>query len=403
MLEFIEQLNPQEMDAFTTHHPQCHLLQSSNWALVKDNWQHLFVGVKNKGELVASALILIKTLPLKLTMFYIPRGPIMDYGDSELVSFMMEHITALAKKHHCLYIKMDPFILKNQYSVETANDSTRVTCTIAIKHLEQANGRFLGFSKDIIDTIQPRYHANVYTCEDYAENLPRHTQKLIKVALKRNVEIVSGSLEYLDDFEYVVQKTQDRKQIALRSKDYFELLLNTYKQDAKITMAYVDLKQLILTNQQECESRKTELAELPVNQVKKKKRLEEEIGYIEKDIREFSALYEKNKKDKVPIAGCLSVRFGNTVEMLYAGMDEDYRKFMPQYLIYIDEIQTAFSQGVAWYNLGGVEGSLDDGLTKFKHNFNPTIDEFVGEFDFPVNKLLYKLSQTAYNIRKRKG
>ena len=37
--------------------------------------------------------------------------------------------------------------------------------------------------------------------------------------------------------------------------------------------------------------------------------------------------------------------------------------------------------------MGGVEGSLDDGLTKFKDNFNPTINEMIGEFDIPVYPL----------------
>lgn len=43
--------------------------------------------------------------------------------------------------------------------------------------------------------------------------------------------------------------------------------------------------------------------------------------------------------------------------------------------------------------MGGVEGSLDDGLTKFKDNFNPTINEFIGEFDIPVYPIMYRLTQ----------
>ena len=43
--------------------------------------------------------------------------------------------------------------------------------------------------------------------------------------------------------------------------------------------------------------------------------------------------------------------------------------------------------------MGGVEGSLDDGLTKFKDNFNPTINEMIGEFDIPVYPFMYRLIQ----------
>ena len=40
---------------------------------------------------------------------------------------------------------------------------------------------------------------------------------------------------------------------------------------------------------------------------------------------------------------------------------------------------------------------------KFKANFNPTINEFIGEFDLPVNKLLFKASEYAYKLRKQKN
>lgn len=37
----------------------------------------------------------------------------------------------------------------------------------------------------------------------------------------------------------------------------------------------------------------------------------------------------------------------------------------------------------------------------FKGNFNPTINELIGEFDLPVNKMLYNLSQIAYKLLKK--
>jgi len=42
-------------------------------------------------------------------------------------------------------------------------------------------------------------------------------------------------------------------------------------------------------------------------------------------------------------------------------------------------------------NLGGVDGSLEDHLSVFKSKFNPLVIEFIGEYDLPVNKILYVL------------
>ena len=88
------------------------------------------------------------------------------------------------------------------------------------------------------------------------------------------------------------------------------------------------------------------------------------------------------------------------MEMLYAGMNDDFKKFYPQYLLYPKVFQDAYQDGIVWANMGGVEGSLDDGLTKFKANFSPTIEEFIGEFNLPVSPL-YHIANVMYKIRKQ--
>ncbi len=100
----------------------------------------------------------------------------------------------------------------------------------------------------------------------------------------------------------------------------------------------------------------------------------------------------------------LSIKFGNTMEMLYAGMNEDFTKFYPQYKLYprvglkmqLMTFRTLY--GPIWEELKVV---LDDGLTKFKSNFAPHIEEFIGEFNIPVNKVLYRLSNFVYELRKK--
>ena len=51
--------------------------------------------------------------------------------------------------------------------------------------------------------------------------------------------------------------------------------------------------------------------------------------------------------------------------------------------------------------MGGVDGSLKDGLTVYKSKYNTLVREHIGEFDLPVNKVLYGVSQMAYKVRKR--
>ena len=211
-----------------------------------------------------------------------------------------------------------------------------------------------------------------------------------------------GGSEFVKEFAQVVAKTENRKKIALRNEAYFKKLTDTYGDDAKIFLAKVNIKQLVEKIQTALDEMSKEYNELPANQVKKRRRLEEQLGYLNKDLSEALIIADTvDQQEEIVIAGCLSVKFGPTMEMLYAGMDERFKKFMPQYNIYVKQMKWAFENGCHWCNMGGVEGSLDDGLTKFKSNFNPLIDETIGEFDIPVNKLLYKASEMAYQLRKK--
>lgn len=156
---------------------------------------------------------------------------------------------------------------------------------------------------------------------------------------------------------------------------------------------------------QECQARlddlNAQLEALPENQKKKRFTLEEQKASAQKDMNIVDEIIKEVGSDEVrPIAGVLSVKYGKSAEMLYAGMDERFRRFMPQYKTYLENFQWAFDKGCTEFSMGGVEGSLDDGLTHFKDNFAPLIHEYIGEFDLPVSRLLYKPSKFAYEKKR---
>ena len=402
MFQFNEFCTPSENDEFVSNHPLCNLLQSSSWAKIKSNWNHIYTSMSEDNKIVATAMILVKPLPFGFTLFYIPRGPIMDYNNLPLMKAYFKELVNLGKKHRCLYIKFDPSILKNQYTINEPNEQTRLECEKTLRDLKSNGALHLGFSKDIKSVIQPRYQANVYASNDFQDNLPRHTKRLMNDAIKRGVQIEMKGIDSTDEFANVVSKTESRKKISLRNHEYFNRLMETYGDDAKIVLGVINLKEQIGAKKKQLDEAEHEIKLIEEHQVKKLKRVDDQIKSIQKDLNELSTitLSDNEESDRVVIAGCLSIKFGDTMEMLYAGMDDRFKKMMPQYLIYVNQMQWAFDHGCRYCNMGGVEGTLDDGLTKFKSNFNPLIDEYIGEFDLPVNKLLYKSSQWAYKIKK---
>lgn len=391
----------EEHDAFTKESKQTNLLQSSNWARIKDNWGNERIGFYQDGILVASASILIKPLPLGFTMLYIPRGPIMDYSNLELVTFVVNSLKEFGKTKRALFVKFDPALLLKQFAIGDDSDDNSESL-LAIENLIQVGCEWTGRTQTMADSIQPRFQANVYTKEDISPSFPKHTRRLMKDAKNRGVIATRGTMDDLKKFSKIVELTENRKGVSLRNQDYFRKMMTIYGDDARLHVAKVNLPGRLAQYQEQLAQIETELAQTEPHQKKRLTKLTQQKESVKKYIKEFQGFVERFPgEEELIIAGILSVSFGNVMEMLYAGMDENFKKFYPQYILYPQVFQDAYEDGIIWANMGGVEGSLDDGLTKFKSNFNPKIEEFIGEFNIPVNKLLYKLSNTAYTIRKQ--
>lgn len=406
LYSFTTDINREDYDNFVKHHEYCNLLQSYSWASVKSNWDHIHTAVYDvHHDIVAAGLVLIKKLPMGLTMFYLPRGPIMDYTNQDLLAFYFTELKKIAKKKHCLFIKFDPAIHVNDYTTKDYNENRYASCAMYLDSFQKVGAIHHGFTMNIADTVQARFQANVYNKEDWETGLPKHTKRLIKDANRRNVEIITGHAELVDEFSRLVNLTEERKQVHLRDKEYFNLLMDTYQDDAVILLAMCNVYELAENAKMREKDCLEQLEQLPEHAKKKKRRLEDQLNSCRKDLVEFNeVLDEIGHEDKqLAIAGILSIQYGNTCEMLYAGMDERFKKFMPQYKEYVENFRWAFDRGCIWANMGGVEGDLKDGLTKFKDNFNPMINELIGEFDIPVNKLLYNASQKAYNFLRNRN
>ncbi|MEG0330674.1 MAG: peptidoglycan bridge formation glycyltransferase FemA/FemB family protein [Longicatena sp.] len=396
--QFIETISEEEHDDFVVHHPLCNLLQSSKWGLVKENWKRAIVGLREDDKLVASAMILMKPLPLGFTMFYIPRGPVMDYENQVVVTTMLKNMQAYAKKHHCLFITFDPAIHANDYSIQEANENHYDNISGILNTLRGVGAKFKGFTTSIDDTIQPRYHANVMACDELENSVHKNTRKALSTVSKKMIEVTPFHEEGVERFASVMQCTEERKNIHLRGKDYFERLMHIYGEDAVIYLAQLPLKKLYEDTKARYDANVRDLEECPANAKKKRFTLEELNVSLTREVKELRENMERDG-DIAVVSGALCVKYGNTSEILYAGMDDRYKRYMAPYASFYKCMTWSFDRGCAWCNMGGIEGNFKGGLTKFKANYNPIINEFIGEFDLPVYTSLYALSQSMMKLR----
>ena len=392
-------ITAEEHDEFVKTSPQTNLLQSSDWAKIKDNWGNERLGVYQDHKLVAVASILIQPLPLGFTMLYIPRGPIMDYQNSELVAFMLQSIKTYAKSKRAVFAKFDPslFLRKGLIGQETSDQEATLAI---IQSLKECGAEWVGRTEDMGETIQPRFQANIYKEYFTEDQLSKSTKQAIRTARNKGVEVIFGGTELLDEFAALMKKTEARKGIHLRGRDYYEKLLTTYARQSYITLSRINLAQRLASLKEQLEKNQAEASRFNEktkpgkidNNRQEKERLEEEIQFLHQEL--------KAGQEIVSLAGTLTLEFGGTSENVYAGMDENFRRYQPAILTWYETAQHAFDRGATWQNMGGVENQLDGGLYHFKSKFNPMIEEFVGEFNLPTS-MLYPLVNKAYQLRKK--
>ena len=392
-------ISAEEHDEFVKKSSQTNLLQSSDWAKIKDNWGNERLGVYKDQKLVAVASILIQPLPLGFTMLYIPRGPIMDYQNKDLVAYMLQSIKTFAKSKRAVFAKFDPSLFLRKGLIGQEAKDQEATLEI-IQSLKECGVEWVGRTEDMGETIQPRFHANIYKEYFTEDQLSKSTKQAIRTARNKGVEVIFGGTELLDEFAALMKKTEARKGIHLRGKDYYEKLLTTYAGQSYITLSRINLAQRLASlkeqlekNQAEasCFNEKTKPGKIDNNR-QEKERLEEEIQFLNQEL--------KAGHETVSLSGTLTLEFGGTSENVYAGMDENFRRYQPAILTWYETAQHAFDRGADWQNMGGVENHLDGGLYHFKSKFNPMIEEFVGEFNLPTS-ILYPLVNKAYQLRKK--
>ena len=387
-----------EYDQFVKEHELVNVLQSSAWEEVKSDWQHEKFGAYRGDKLLATASILIKTLPLGYRMFYIPRGPVLDYKDAELLNFVLQSIKSYARSKRAIFVIFDPSICLSQSSIKHEKIEYPENMAI-IENFQRMGVRWSGKTDGMGDTIQPRIQAKVYKENFTEDKLCKSTKQAIRSARNKGVEIQIGRDELLESFSFLMKKTEKRKDIHLRNEAYYKKLLDNFKDKAYITLATLDIAKRLRELEEQLaknlaleeaftESTRTSKVEA---QKKEKERLVEE--------RDFLQRYLNEEKSNIPLAATLSLEFGNTSVNLYAGMDDAFKRYNAPILTWYETARYAFERGMVWQNLGGVENSLNGGLYHFKEKFNPTIEEYLGEFTMPIHPL-YSLLRIALDFRK---
>ena len=349
-VEVISVKDPGTWDGALLSLPNPHVLQSWPWGQFKarHGWLSMPLLFQEEGRTVAAALALERKVPhVPISILYIPRGPALNWEETELVNRVLAALEQLARQRRALFVKIDPDVY---YPDHVPSYSPRPVCGTAIACLLEDRGWC--FSADqiqfrntvLLDLDQPE--------EELLGGMKQKTRYNVRLAERRgvriraidahNLEELSGALE---DFYQLYAETAQRDGFVIRPPAYYY--------DAWATFLREGLAFLLLAD------------------------------------------FEGET-----VAGIILFTFGATAWYMYGASSDRHRKQMPNYLLQWEAIRRARDAGSTLYDMWGAPDVLDEsdpmwGVVRFKQGLGGQLVDGLGAWDFPVKRRAYKLYTSA--------
>lgn len=390
MYNFKTNIDEKEYNKFLYDH-DASFMQEISWAKVKNNWDYITCGVYKDKKLVATSLILIRHITKGFTMFYIPRGYVIDFTNYELLEFITSKIKELAKEKKAYVVKIDPNFCINEYYMKNPNeklDFFSKNNKTSHENLLKIGFKHTGFKKDMHANFQPRYNMAI--------SLTNNNNKLsydeLLASLKSKVRYYIGSYHEkrgvyyttsydkkdIKEFVKLLECTEKNKNIHLRNFEYFKRMMDNFPDRICLLFGKVNLKKYL-------------------EFLEKNKAKEDKISQIKE-------LIKTNKEDITLSSALLLLPNTKNIrvsEYLYAGNDLRLRELKVSAEIALKAAEISIEKNCDYCNLGGVSGTLDDELSIFKQKYNAVLLEFAGEYDLVINKTKYVFINKFKPILKR--
>lgn len=351
-------------------------LQLPQWADVKTDWRGESLGwFKPDGDSLGAALVLHRRLPvIGRTLAYLPEGPTLpeDMEGTQGESVMNDWLEPLVHQLHtngAFAVRVGPPVALREWSASTVKrgladpavtrfadlpaDIVHPDGAVLTSRLRKAGWQPIP-SGDGFGSGQPRYVVQVplagRSIEDLRAGLNQQWRRNIRLAADADVQVRTAGAEEIARFYPMYQETARRDGFVGRPRSYFDQLF----------------------------------AALYAGPAQARFHLAEHQGVL--------------------IAAALVITLRRHAWYVYGASSTEHRALRGSTAVQWHALCTAHFAGCEVYDLRGVGASLDpqvrvSGLQRFKAGLGGRTVEYVGEWELPLNRPLYKL----YRARTRRG
>ena len=350
--------------AFVATQPFTSFLQCPSWADVKVGWTAESLGWEDaSGRIIGVALALYRQAPkVKRYFAYLPEGPVIDWTNpGPWLDLLQDYL----RDKGVFTVKIGPLLAVRRWQAETlkkaiaegGEGSGRTLRDVPADHLSDIAlraGEYLrstgwlnaGEGESSTGDVQPRYVFEVPLDGGPDQVWGRFNQQWrrnIKKAEKSGVVIEEGGYEDLPAFFRLLEVTQERDGFHLgRTLKYYQRQFEALRAEAPERMR----------------------------------------------------LYLARHEGEV-LAAATSLQVGDRIWFQSGGSANHKREVRPSNALQWRMINEAIGHGASVYDMRGVGDTLDPkvrkfGLINFKLGTGGEAVELLGEWDFPLNKVLHK-------------
>lgn len=402
-------LEKEKYDNYIKNHKlKSHFLQSYSWgefSKVKKNLTPYYMGlIDEKDNILAATLLLQKNLPMKYSYFYAPRGFVIDYENEELVSEFTKKIIKFIKSKKAIFLKIDPDIIINDYNYLNEKQPTQYDSDKIFKMLTKLGYKHLGFTKNF-ETMQPRYTFRIdltKPLEEIESHFSKTTKQRIQKAKKIGTIVEIGTQKDIKEFYHLMTLTESRKDFISYDEDYYQTLYEIFNGNentkATLFLGKVNLKETLEKLQENIKKVNDQISILPIDNLSKSaktklKELTRQKENLNEEIKKYKE-YQKKYDNEITLNAHMIIEYGDKAWVLYAGNHNILTETYANYNTYYEHIKYCKEKNIKIYDQFGTIGDLKKdnprlGLHEFKKKFGGDYVEFIGEFDYVTNKIMY--------------
>jgi lipid II:glycine glycyltransferase (peptidoglycan interpeptide bridge formation enzyme) len=356
--------------AFLRSRQSASFLQTPAWGEVKSEWRRESLGWFRRDDpgaderLIGVGLVLYRQLPVVgKSLAYLPEGPVLDWSDTE-VGDSLGALARHVRRQGAFGLRIGPPVAVRTWSAVTvkqaiADESARRLGDVDPDSDDKVGGdlvdalRAAGWRQQAADegfaVGQPQYVFQIplsgRTADDVLAGMNQLWRRNIKKAGKEGVVVEHAGADRLPDFHRLYVETARRDGFTPRPLAYFQTMFDAL------------------------------LREDPDR------------------IRLYLAHHDGDL-----LAATTWVRVGGHVWYSYGASSTAKREVRGSNAVQWQMISDAIAAGADVYDLRGITDTLDPddphvGLIQFKVGTGGQAVEYVGEWDLPLNPLLYKAFQ----------